>query len=300
MLLGYLFVFSFGAAAAGPRSRLDEDVGGFLAFRMGLVCSLLRVRIRFLAVCAAVLLLAGGIVSGGPLRAEETPRLVRLAVPQVLVDTGLLAYILPRFSLKTQIRVHVVPVDEAAEARLDGTAAGTPVFSDADTTWHLDLVAPDHAGAKRLRKWLTSDVGVRAIAAYAPAGVAMFRAPEVREAEVAELSWDGDADLGYSLSRVHCGRCHAVDEAGRMNSIGSTPSFFVLRTLSDWEGRFQAFYALKPHPAFTQIADVTAPFDEARPSPIVPVEMTLEELENIMAYVALLAPADLGAPLEQK
>jgi mono/diheme cytochrome c family protein len=174
------------------------------------------------------------------------------------------------------------------------------VFSDADTTWHLDLVAPDHAGAKRLRKWLTSDVGVRAIAAYAPAGVAMFRAPEVREAEVAELSWDGDADLGYSLSRVHCGRCHAVDEAGRMNSIGSTPSFFVLRTLSDWEGRFQAFYALKPHPAFTQIADVTAPFDEARPSPIVPVEMTLEELENIMAYVALLAPADLGAPLEQK
>lgn len=57
---------------------------------------------------------------------------------------------------------------------------------------------------------------------------------------------------------------------------------------------------MNPHPAFTQVAEVTPPFDETRPSPIVPVEITLDELENILAYVAVLSPADLGAPLEHK
>jgi hypothetical protein len=89
-----------------------------------------------------------------------------------------------------------------------------------------------------------------------------------------------------------------VSDKNRMNSIGSTPSFAVLRTLRDWEDRFQAFYVLKPHPAFTQIEDVTEPFDPTRPSPIAAVEMTLDDLENIMAFVQGIAPADLGRPVQ--
>jgi hypothetical protein len=82
-----------------------------------------------------------------------------------------------------------------------------------------------------------------------------------------------------------------------MNAIGSTPSFFALRSLSDWEARFAAFFALNPHPSFTQVTGVTEPFAEDRPPPIVPITLSLEDLEAILAYVAALEAADLGAPL---
>ena len=85
-----------------------------------------------------------------------------------------------------------------------------------------------------------------------------------------------------------------------MSSIDSSPSFFALRSLPDWEDRFQTFYVLNPHPAFTQIADVTPPFPDELPSPIVPVEMTLEDVDAILAFVAALKPADLGAPLQHQ
>lgn len=82
-----------------------------------------------------------------------------------------------------------------------------------------------------------------------------------------------------------------------MNDIGSTPSFFVLKVFDDWEDRFLAFYALRPHGSFTQISDVTDPFPKNLPPAIMPVEMTLAELDDIVAYVATLKAADLGAPL---
>ena len=85
-----------------------------------------------------------------------------------------------------------------------------------------------------------------------------------------------------------------------MNAIGSTPSFALLRTFEDWDYRFQAFFALKPHPAFTQVAEITEPFPEDVPSPIVPVEITLDDLDAILAFVATIAPADLGAPLQSQ
>lgn len=85
-----------------------------------------------------------------------------------------------------------------------------------------------------------------------------------------------------------------------MNAIGSTPSFALMRSFADWEARFRAFYTLKPHPAFTQVADVTAPFDEKLPSPIAPVEMTLEEIETMLVFVEGIEPANLGAPLNSR
>jgi len=103
--------------------------------------------------------------------------------------------------------------------------------------------------------------------------------------------------LGEKLSLYHCGRCHRVSERNRMGGIGSTPSFRLLRSFEDWEGRFWAFYALKPHPAFTQIDGITEPFHEEHPSPIHPVMMTQEDLEAIVAFVRGIEPADLGGPL---
>ncbi|MEL0438090.1 hypothetical protein [Phycobacter sp. K97] len=253
---------------------------------------------RCVALAGAFMLAA--LLAASPLRAED--RLIRMAVPESLVETGFLKHLLPRFSLKSQVRVQLVAPGEAAEAALgtDGGAGAKPVFQEAESLWHITVLDGEHPGTRRFVDWLSSEIGARTITAYAPGGVQMFTLPEVRAAVVEEVSFEGDAELGQSLSRSMCGRCHAVADDMHLNDIGSTPSFFVLRTLPDWDYRFQAFYALNPHPAFTQVADVTEPFPEDRPSPIVPVAMTLDDLEAILAYVSSLEPADLGAPLQHQ
>jgi hypothetical protein len=128
----------------------------------------------------------------------------------------------------------------------------------------------------------------------------MFTIPETRVETVEVNVLEGDAVAGEEISLTQCGRCHVINEKNRMNGMGSTPSFRVLRSLPSWQERFETFYVLNPHPSFTQIEDVTPPFDPARPSPIVPIEITLDDLEAILAYVSLVEPADLGAPIQSQ
>ena len=56
------------------------------------------------------------VILPGLLRADD--RLVRLYAPAQLVDTGLLKFMLPRFSLKTQVRVEVLPDPTGAQVAL--------------------------------------------------------------------------------------------------------------------------------------------------------------------------------------
>ncbi|WP_306112653.1 MULTISPECIES: hypothetical protein [unclassified Roseovarius] len=221
----------------------------------------------------------------------------RLSAPETLIESGLLKHLLPRFSLKTQIRVELV--DGAAEVTLAPDGDGVAVFTGAGATWHM-TVAADHPGAARFADWLTSEVGHRTLTSFEVDGAQPFTLPEVAEAVATVETYDGDAAEGLKLSSLHCGRCHVVSADNRMNAIGSTPSFHVLRSLRDWDNRFRAFFALNPHPAFTQIEDVTEPFPINRPSPIAPVEMTLDDLDAIMAYVSRLEPANLGAPIKHQ
>lgn len=239
-----------------------------------------------IALLALGLIPATGMAQDGP---------VQVFAPAALVETGLFKHILPRFSLKTQVRVELVA--DPAEAQIVLGEAGRAMFDGIGATWFMDLPGAGHAGADRLAAWLGSEVGMRTITSFAPGGAPLFAPPSVAEVEVVAVEITGDAELGLAVSRRACARCHAVEEAGRKKDIGSTPSFFVLRTLGDWQERFGAFYVLNPHPAFTQIPDVTAPFPIDRPSPIAPIELSIEELEAVMAYVALLDAADLGAPL---
>lgn len=228
--------------------------------------------------------------------AQEADKRLRLAVPPELVESGVIDYLVPRFSLKTATRIAVVGPGAEADARLgsDGRAA----FEGMGQVWHLSVGAdPD---AEAFADWLFSEVGRNTLDSFAPDGETVFTSEVKKTVAVAKVSYDGDADEGAALALTHCGRCHVVGEINRRKSIGSTPSFAVLRTLGDWDSRFQAFYALNPHPAFTQIAEVTPEFDITRPSPIAPVEMTLDDLEDIMAYVAEIAPADLGAPIQSR
>ncbi|WGW05549.1 cytochrome c family protein [Tropicibacter oceani] len=245
---------------------------------------------RWILICLALLV---------PFTAQaQEERLVRLAAPEALHQSGLLKHILPRFSLKTQVRVSTVAPGDPADMVLGDT--GRALFEGAGQVWHMTVLSQGHAPTQRFADWLTSEVGRNTVTSFAPDGTPLFTQPQPRAATVAAVTLDGDSELGQRQAQLKCGRCHAVRPEDRFNSIGSTPSFMVLRGFPDWAERFSVFYVLNPHPAFTQIADVSDPFPIDRPSPIAPVEMTLAEVEALLAYVQRLAPADLGAPIQSQ
>ncbi|MHA6325083.1 hypothetical protein [Roseivivax sp. CAU 1753] len=245
--------------------------------------------LRYLGVAIAALCAAAPVLA-------EADKRFSLAAPAALEDSGLLDYLVPRFALKTATRI-ARGADPATADAIFGDH-GRAMFQGPSRTW--SLVVRDDPDAQAFADWLTSDIGRGTIAAFRVDGTAPF-SPEIpRQATVATPTFDGDARDGADLSLKLCGRCHVVGAINRMKAIGSTPSFAMLRTLPDWSARFEGFYALNPHPAFTQIAEVTPAFDPMRPSPIVPVEMTLDDLDDILAFVSGIAPADLGAPVASK
>ena len=229
----------------------------------------------------------------GPARAQG--KTTSLLVAPEVQETGVVKFMLPRFILKHGVRVTVVVEGDAAGSLIKGGEAA--VFSRGGANYGLTVHASDDPHMATLAAWLTGEVGQRTVLSFKHDGHAVFEVPVVVAEIAEEAEIDGDAARGADLALSACGRCHVVGEANRMSGIGSTPSFAVLRSLDNWMERFWAFYALNPHPSFTIIRDVTEPFDETRPSPISPVRLTLEELENIVAYTATMAPADLGAPV---
>ena len=218
----------------------------------------------------------------------------RLAIPVELENTGFMQHLLPRFTLKHGVRITKVSQDQEAAARFG--SEGSAVFSGLGQTWALSHDGSD--GPVKFADWLQSEVGRNTIAAFQSDGSAIFTADIAPTIVVADLNFDGDPVLGKVLSFSHCGRCHKINETNRMNDMGATPSFGMLRTLENWQDRFATFYVRNPHPSFTQVAEITLPFDAKRPPPIVPLEITEDELEAIIAYVATIPLADLGAPIQ--
>lgn len=237
----------------------------------------------------ALLLCLTLLLSSSPVAAQDN---LGLAAPVAVVDSGLLKHILPRFSLKTSIRV--IP-DTSGTMTLAPAPPGVPVFQGDGVTYHLRIA--DDPRQQRFRDWLLSEVGKTTIDGFQRNGVHPFAArfAVVETAETPVIV--GNTTRGAELSLVHCGRCHVVGPENRMNGLGSTPSFAALRGLPDWIERFEQFFVRNPHGAFTQIIDVTPPFDPERPPPIVPVEMTIDDIDAIIAHVARTRAADLGAPL---
>ncbi len=236
-------------------------------------------------------------------------------------------HILPRFKFKTGIAVTHLPaadpmadfsapapdeiwfvVDtgrESGAGNLRPAMDRIPLFhhrTGAGTTDFVAVVLADGrtSHVQTFIDWLVSDTGRRTIAAFEPEGGQAFFPAEVAIEAVADESLPGDALLGERLSLAHCGRCHVINESNRMAGLGSTPSFGALRANESWLERFQSFFARNPHPSFTQVEGITEPFDIARPPPIVPVEITIGDLEAILAYVSRMEPADLGAPVRMQ
>ena len=228
----------------------------------------------------------------GPVVSQE--KSFTLKTPDALIESGFIKHLLPRFSLKTGIRI--TPITEDGDAAFGAT--GVPVFQGEGTIWHFSKEDGPYTDAFLM--WLLSDVGKRTIEAFKIDDVALFSADVMVEEVVEEASLSGDMVLGESASLSKCGRCHVVNESNKMNAIGSTPSFALMRSFPDWQERFETFFILKPHPAFTQVEDVTEPFPDNLPSPIAPIEVTLEEIEAITAYVGSIVPADLGAPIQSQ
>lgn len=102
---------------------------------------------------------------------------------------------------------------------------------------------------------------------------------------------------GEKLTFINCGRCHVIGDHNRMGGIGSTPSFAVIRTWDTWREKMESFYTLNPHPAFTQVEGVTAPFPQNRPSPIHPISLTVQQIDIIVEFARTIEPADLGGAL---
>lgn len=220
-----------------------------------------------------------------------------LAADAELVENGALKYLLPRFSLKTGVKVEIVEGD--GDARLAAGADGRGVFQSAEGKVFRLSVAGGEAKAlvDRFRDWLTSDIGQRAIQKIKVDGANPYGPLDAKAVVEVELEVEGDAVLGEEIALRRCGRCHVISRKNRFGGIGSTPSFGAMKTLPEWEARFQTFWTANPHPAFTQIDGVTEPFDPQRPSPIAPLELTQDELEALLAYVMTIKPKDLGGDL---
>ncbi len=261
---------------------------------------------RILAVAVLALALAGA--------AGAQERRIVLAADARLADSGLLDYLLPRFSLKHQVKVTLAPgaaggltgmvadvvlAPRAEAERLQTEGRVRPAMHvEGGETW--SVVARKSAGehAETFADWLTSDIGQRTVAGFAAPGAPVYLPGAVAVALPEAPLPEGDASEGEKLAHFHCGRCHVISARNRFSGIGSAPSFAAMRNMADWQDRFLTFWSINPHPVFTQVEGLTEPFDPARPPHIAPVEMTLDDLDAILAFTGTIAPKDLGAEIE--
>lgn len=218
-----------------------------------------------------------------------------LRMPEAMLAEGFDKQILPRFKFKHRITIRAVPEGTADMVFGDD---GKRVFQriGGDVT-RLEITS-DAEGARVFLEWLTSGPGKAAIEGFKPDGTQVYTTEQAAVVVERTETFDGDKADGSRLALVHCGRCHVVDERNRMGGIGSSPSFAALRGRKNWSDLFRAFWAHNPHPSFTQVAGVTEPFDPNRALHVAPVEITLDEIEAITAFVATLKPKELGRPVQ--
>ncbi|MXQ06671.1 hypothetical protein GQ651_02305 [Alphaproteobacteria bacterium GH1-50] len=250
-----------------------------------------RFKIPFGAIIA---FLAALILAPAPASAQSAD--LTLEMPEALIALGFDKQILPRFGFKHRIRVTAV-AEGPADMRLSSGGDGAFVFRDAGGADYLLDAGSDPRGETFLG-WLNSAPGQAAVESFAPEGRQMFFTEIVVKVVQEEEVFDGDTRAGSDLALLHCGRCHVVDSRNRMGGIGSSPSFAALRARGNWSELFRAFYVHNPHPSFTQVEGVTEPFDPNRQVHVAKVEITLEDVEAITAFVATIEPKDLGRPVQ--
>jgi len=92
---------------------------------------------------------------------------------------------------------------------------------------------------------------------------------------------------GKAFAEQNCARCHVIGDFNPNGGISSTPSFQLLvNALKDYEERFDTFYLRPPHPAAVAVEGIKK-LDEL-PYNAVPVQINLEQVKNIAAFVKTL------------
>jgi ABC-type tungstate transport system permease subunit len=107
-----------------------------------------------------------------PVASWANDRLVRLYAPDTLIETGMMRHVLPRFTLKTQVHVELVPTVEAADM-VWGTD-GVALFQQDETIWKVALRDAPNAGTTRFADWLSSEIGQRTILGFSQDGTPLF------------------------------------------------------------------------------------------------------------------------------
>ncbi|RMH48522.1 MAG: hypothetical protein D6688_01875 [Alphaproteobacteria bacterium] len=291
-----------------------------------------RAPVAPLAACILAAAIASLLFSAGTARAQEGRRFV-LCAPSALAESGFLKYVVPRFALKMGRRAELIVDAPAAllprirafepdvcllpEGEVAEEVISSGLGTDRRRVFHIEtedgepvanylvvLIGPEGRqdaradNARLFIDWLSSDIGRRTIEAFKPADGARYVPGAAVIAPRAVAERPGDPARGMEIAHRVCGRCHVVSERNKFGGIGSTPSFAALRTIPDWEERMRTFFARNPHPSFVQIEGITEEFEIDRPPHVHPVEITEDELNDIIAYVASIEPKDLGAALQ--
>ena len=96
-----------------------------------------------------------------------------LSVSDELVASGLVRHLVPRFSMKTGVRVTLTP--DGGHAILTPAAeGGQPALAGEGTTYMI-AVAPGQPHADRFRDWLLSEIGQRTIEGFSKEGAPSYR-----------------------------------------------------------------------------------------------------------------------------
>lgn len=253
-----------------------------------------RCKITFAKVIAIAICFG---VGAGMAQAQD----LTLQMPEPLIAGGFDKHLLTRFRFKHRVAVDAQP-GEGADISIGPDVSGTQVFQTMDgEAFNLAIATDDPSKREKsalLLSWLQSTPGKAAIEGFTPDGAQVFTTEVAVQQVIVEEVFEGDALDGSRLALQHCGRCHVVDQRNRMGGIGSTPSFSALRGRDNWSDLFRAFYTQNPHPSFTQVEGVTEPFDPMRAVHVAPMEITLDEVEAITAFVATIEPKDLGRPVQ--
>jgi mono/diheme cytochrome c family protein len=101
-----------------------------------------------------------------------------------------------------------------------------------------------------------------------------------------------DLENGSRLAREHCTRCHVVGDMNKYGGIGSTPSFAAIKTMDDWEYRFEIFYSLPPHPAVVKVEGITKDRPESLPAFTSQITLSKTELNDLLRFIDTLPKAN--------
>jgi hypothetical protein len=245
----------------------------------------------------AVFLTTLMVTLGSSVAAQEA---LTLRMPEAMRDNGFAQHLLPRFAFRSRIRISPVDPSAAAAMQLSQDGPGDAVLSDAEGhVYRLSVLDSDQAPPARVFvDWLQSDVGRAAISAFRVGDVAPYTPVEAIVAPVAAIVIDGDPVRGLDLSRQYCQRCHVVHPSKPFAGIGSTPSFAALKSMPGWQDSFAGFYAANPHRALIGVTGVTDPNHPDRPVPIAPITLTLDQINDILAYADSIEAKDLGMPVQ--